>query len=201
MAKQFILILSGFLLAFQCLTAQNSQDTNQFKHQAYFSYTVNYHGSGNFHYTWRLSDRWHLKGGLQLYFGSRYYDPSVSITYPQRSDQYELKISAGLERIKPLKGKLELMTGFQLFFGESITRTKVDNPTLPVKLMINTYYSPMYGATFTAGLFYSVSEQFAVGSYFCPEAYLSITKFPVNTTRDIVVNLMNFSIVSLRYRW
>lgn len=78
--------------------------------------------------------------------------------------------------------------------------SRVDNPNLPDKMQRVFNFDFNYGFGGTVGLYYRISDKFAIGSSINPCITYSRSLGTINNVHSFRMYLTNMSIVTLRYK-
>lgn len=177
------------------------QDTTKTKHEFAVSYVKSTYKSVNFNYSRRISKKLWLNFGLDYsgnYISNR---PIINVTYPSKSYSSASTFLVGLEHHKPIKSNFKFISGINLRLNTELSYIRIYNPSLPIKMQINTNVNLTYGLGATFGLYYNISENFSIGSSLNPIIFYNRRSDDISTANSFLISLTHVSFVCLRYQF
>lgn len=176
------------------------KDSTSAKHEFSVSYNRTNFGSAGLNYSRRLTQKTWLRFGLDVSGDFVANQPLTGLTYYTSNFSSTSTFLVGVEKHNLIKSNFELITGLNLIVISGMNYTRIDNPSLPVKLQRVFNFNFNYGFGGTVGLYYRISDEFAIGSSINPCVTYSQSSGTSNTTHSFRMHLTNMSIITLRYK-
>jgi hypothetical protein len=200
MKKLTILIICIVFFAPLQSFSSSLKDSTSAKHEFTVSYNRTNFGSASLNYSRRLTQKTWLRFGLDVFGDFVANQPLTGLTYYTSNFSSTSTFLLGVEKHKSIKSNFELITGLNLIVISGMSYTRIDNPSLPIKMQRSVSFDFHYGFGGTVGLYYRISDKFAIGSSINPCMTYSRSLGTINNVHSFRMYLTNMSIVTLRYK-
>lgn len=207
MRKIFLLSLSILGFSLNSFSSEDNYPNDSLKNEiavsqdrlGYYNCTIKYSRKVS-------SDLW-LSAGIVANGDYRSFEPKNQTSiFTTTNLQYLVGLIVGIDKHSnsALKG-LEFVYGARLKFSYYNNTEHTDNPTLPLKMRTDKFHTYSAGVGCALGLYYNISDRFALGSELNP--YIAYSESSDNQEPDIIRRACelrlfdNITIISLRFRW